>query len=214
MFESNIIHDYKFCDKMITQKMKWHFLSNSRYIIPSNILSLRTDIEYNLSNLNYQTAYMIPIFTINTDDLCYCFLCISYEVDKKTNFIPRIYNIIPEVKNIINPKLCCIQDRHLTSSSLYEYDKIRYNVDKKFVLNILKKCLKTCKNTEIIIFNRYYTTEEFINFKINELLYDITADMRYKYSARKIQRIWRDHITNPAYNICKRRLLNEFNSIF
>jgi hypothetical protein len=196
----------------INKKMKCHFLNNSDYKLPlDNILSLRTDIVYDLRNLGVRTDFLIPIFTIN--DYCNYFLCISYEVDEKT----PINNIIHDIENIINPKICDINNYALTLDFLYEndheHDRIRHDVYKTFVLNILKKCLKTCKDIKIAIFNKYYSIEEFINFKINELLYDITTDMRYKYSARKIQRIWRDHITNPNYNICKRRLLNEFNSI-
>lgn len=32
-------------------------------------------------------------------------------------------------------------------------------------------------------------------------------------AARKIQGVWRNAISNPSYDVCKRRLMNEFNSM-
>lgn len=32
-------------------------------------------------------------------------------------------------------------------------------------------------------------------------------------AARKIQGVWRNAISNPAYSLCKQRLMNEFNSM-
>ena len=43
---------------------------------------------------------------------------------------------------------------------------------------------------------------------------DIYVDLSYKsMCARKIQRHWRRVWENPAYDMCKRRLLREFNSL-
>lgn len=43
---------------------------------------------------------------------------------------------------------------------------------------------------------------------------DIYVDLSYKsMCARKVQRYWRMALANPAYDICKRRLLREFNSL-
>jgi hypothetical protein len=33
------------------------------------------------------------------------------------------------------------------------------------------------------------------------------------YSVRKIQRVWRKNIVNPMYEVCRRRLLKEFNDL-
>ena len=43
---------------------------------------------------------------------------------------------------------------------------------------------------------------------------DIYVDLSYKsMCARKVQRFWRMALANPAYDMCKRRLLREFNSL-
>ena len=37
------------------------------------------------------------------------------------------------------------------------------------------------------------------------------AARRAQRAAKTIQCMWREAISNPAYNVCKRRLMNEFN---
>ena len=42
---------------------------------------------------------------------------------------------------------------------------------------------------------------------------DLTKFLRVHSSARRIQRAWRRCISDPSYQVCKKRLLNEFNNV-
>lgn len=42
---------------------------------------------------------------------------------------------------------------------------------------------------------------------------DFREVMREVYMARKIQRAWRKCVSDPEYNVCKKRLMNEFRGL-
>jgi hypothetical protein len=91
-------------------------------------------------------------------------------------------------------------------------NKTTIKINRFFLMKILKKI----KNNYVYFDNRHFSrfsVERFLILKMNNIMQELSTELRKKHSAIKIQTIWRDRITNPDYKICKDRLLNEFMSI-
>lgn len=117
------------------------------------------------------------------------------------------YIILSELDN--NIIICYIHGYNFIS----EISKKIHKKASKFNIIEIKQCIKFIKDgvkytdfEDISIFN--YT----IQF-LNNLMDKYSNELLLNKSASKIQKQFRESITNPEYMICKKRLLNEYNNL-
>lgn len=95
-------------------------------------------------------------------------------------------------------------------------NKTTIKINRFFLIKIFKKIKNNLINYYIYFDNKHFSKfsiEEFLILKIYNIKKELMIELREKYSAIKIQTIWRDRIANPEYKICKDRLLKEFNNL-
>ena len=90
---------------------------------------------------------------------------------------------------------------------LNPYFESRTVLDRRYVLSLLRKSRDSVTGW---CYSR--STKDIIDDKIEYQVDCLSYIMRKNMFARRIQRAWRECISNPNYAMCRRRLLQEFSS--
>ena len=101
--------------------------------------------------------------------------------------------------DITNDKL--IQEHNIASKSYKKTDEF---INIYTQIKYLKSAIKNSDNIYCLLK---------ANLFLSQLFCKLSYYMMVNKYAYIIQKTWKNSITNPEYNICKKRLLNEFNKI-
>jgi hypothetical protein len=174
---------------------------SKNYISPYVLLSNKNIINYenneiflyNLLKSNEQyLRYFIPLFGYENNEFI---IFIDCYIDIENNILQKYndYRFVP-----------------LFNKNKYQIKKI----NKFFLMEILKKVYYNSRYYDIVYFDKkFISILGFIELKMDNLFEELKIELRKRHSAIKIQKCWRNCITNPKYKICKDRLLNEFQLI-
>lgn len=98
----------------------------------------------------------------------------------------------------------CVEVVFLAAGIMDRMTQPIYRLIRRNVIGVLKHEATICMNTQALIYK---------NIVLDKVLEDEANDMYISHMVRKIHKVWASVISDPNHEVCKRRLIREFNEL-